>query len=190
MTFLYILIFLIALIIIVNLASKGDRQKKKLELEKKNAEFKKSVNVEKLFYSGKYITGHPQINQPTIKTAIGSSPENLIIVVNPSTPEAKEIGKIPIKDIEDAYVEDASTIEKRVTATRLLTTGIFAFALKKKEKHELYYVTIKWKDGKFLSETIFEITGLDCLGAANRLRNFIRDTVNIFENEKEVVKIN
>ena len=52
-----------------------------------------------------------------------------------------------------------------------MLTGVFAFAWKKKTKHELAYITIYWNDGKFDHETIFEFEGRNAMTRANSSRN-------------------
>lgn len=59
--------------------------------------------------------------------------------------------EIPWAEIKDLAVEGPDEVEKRVTATRLLATGIFAFALKKKSKHA--YLTVTTETGEVIFET-------------------------------------
>lgn len=60
--------------------------------------------------------------------------------------------KIQNKDVRDIVVEGKSDVNRRVTVTRLLAVGIFAFALKKKSTDKEAYITIELADGQ---EVIF-----------------------------------
>lgn len=62
---------------------------------------------------------------------------------------------IPNEQIANIAIEGSNTVSKRVTATRLLAVGIFAFAIKKKDNES--YLTIELKDGQ---EVIFKIKSL------------------------------
>ena len=50
--------------------------------------------------------------------------------------------------ISDIAVEGRSEVNRRVTVTRLLTVGIFAFALKKKQEEKEAFITIVMADGQ------------------------------------------
>lgn len=54
--------------------------------------------------------------------------------------------------VRDVVVEGKSEVNRRVTVTRLLAVGIFAFALKKKNTDKEAYITIELTDGQ---EVIF-----------------------------------
>ena len=60
------------------------------------------------------------------------------------------------KDIADVAVEGEVEVNRRVTVTRLLALGIFAFALKKKSTHKDAYITIVLADGQ---EAVFHTKG-------------------------------
>jgi len=59
---------------------------------------------------------------------------------------------IPNDLVKDILVEGKEEVSRRVTVTRLLLVGIFAFALKKKSKDQESYITIELTDGQ---EVIF-----------------------------------
>ena len=50
--------------------------------------------------------------------------------------------------IKDVVIEGKDEVNRRVTVTRLLAVGIFAFALKKKNKDQESYITLKLTDGQ------------------------------------------
>lgn len=126
--------------------------------------------------SGKLLTGHPAVD--TSKQFTYMYIKDGVINIHEKIGAQSEIivphfASIPCDKIKDVVIEDATTIEKRITATRLLAVGIFAFALKKKQKNELAYLTIKWNDGKFDHETIFEFSGKSAAELGNAARNKI-----------------
>lgn len=61
---------------------------------------------------------------------------------------------IAIQDIIDIHLETQEQIEERVTATRLFTLGVFAFAFKKKKKNSEKYLTVDFKDSAGLTNTM------------------------------------
>jgi hypothetical protein len=138
----------------------------------------------KKFSSGKYIAGHPTITSPIEVTTYRIEEPNLSIYPlvpargNTATHLGEVAGTIPIADIANVTVEDASTASKRVTATRLLTVGVFAFAAKKKEVHAKFYVTITWGQGKIPNETMFEFEGKESQSAANSFKDAVVKAVN------------
>jgi hypothetical protein len=62
---------------------------------------------------------------------------------------------IPNEQIANVAIEGSNMASKRVTATRLLAIGIFAFAVKKNDNES--YLTFELKDGQ---EVIFKIKSL------------------------------
>lgn len=50
--------------------------------------------------------------------------------------------------IKDILIEGKDEVNRRVTVTRLLAVGIFAFALKKKNKDQEAYITLELSDGQ------------------------------------------
>lgn len=133
-------------------------------------------NQKSILYGGKYLTGHPEINEPTDKILFFIDGSNLNITTFKND-SFQIIGKININTIIDISLEDKSTLESRVTATRLLTLGIFAFALKKNEKFDLAYVTIKMKNNNFNDEMILEFSGKNSMTLANTFKNSIRKLI-------------
>lgn len=56
------------------------------------------------------------------------------------------------KQVSNIVIEGKDDVSRRVTVTRLLAVGIFAFALKKKKKEKEAYLTVELSDGQ---EVIF-----------------------------------
>lgn len=57
----------------------------------------------------------------------------------------------PLTDLT-AKVETTGDLERRITATRMLMTGPFALALRKKKDHRTLYLTIEGPDFAWLLE--------------------------------------
>jgi hypothetical protein len=143
------------------------------------------------YFSGKYVGGHPDAPTPIpVTTGVLTDSEIVIHVAGIKQQYAalhglkqpKELGaiafRIPVSSITNVVVEDASTVEKRVTMTRLLTVGVFAFGAKKKKVHSEFYVTLTWGAGKIPNETIFEFEGQNAQTQANQWRSIIVKQVN------------
>lgn len=118
---------------------------------------------------GKYISGHPNIDKSQLGISIYPKDDNFLIF-NPLS-STVEIAKIPKKNIKNISIEDETTITRRVGLKRLIAIGIFAFAVKKKQRNELAYIVIDWNDGRFNHETVFEFEGKGSVEKANSSRN-------------------
>lgn len=92
----------------------------------------------------KYLGGHPAREKPTTATVTLDDDGVRARVL-------KDFLNVPWSEISSVSVEGPDEVQKRVTVTRLLTTGIFAFALKKKSKTA--YLTVTTSDGEAIFET-------------------------------------
>lgn len=96
----------------------------------------------------KYLGGHPAHKRATVCT----------LTIDDDGVRAKIVR--PFIDVPWASVTQLSVDgpegSRRVTATRLLATGIFAFAFKKKRKR-VAYVTVRTPEG----DAIFEVQGVE-----------------------------
>jgi hypothetical protein len=128
-------------------------------------------SIETKIETGKYVAGHPDINDSIPKTLIFPKDNKLEIMLETPMEMPSKKGEIENSLVKNILAEDQSTIEKRITAGRLLMTGVFAFAWKKKKINELAYLTIEWNDGKFDHQTIFEFEGVGSMQNANTARN-------------------
>lgn len=156
-------IFILIVLMIVGAVSQGNSNIKKFE-----ANF--NVKASDLIVSGTYVSGHPLLNDPLKDTKLLLENDSVkIFTVDGNGFHLKSI--IAKEAITNVAMEDASTIQNRVTVGRLLLTGIFAFAWKKKSKQECAYFIIEWKQGQFDNETIFEFEGAGSIQKANTLRN-------------------
>ncbi len=121
---------------------------------------------------GRYLAGHPDIDSftGTVRIFEGQDCFRIVAIGLFNHPE-KLLGIIPFESIKEVLVEDRTTIERRVTVTRMLAVGLFAFALKKKEKHQQAYLTIEWQKERFNHETIFQFEEDQAIERANAARN-------------------
>ncbi len=121
---------------------------------------------------GTYVGGHPDADENINYAVIYPKDKKLIIAkqLHESIPPEDKVS-IVITSIKDITVEDASSIEKKVTLGRVLLTGVFALAWRKSKKNELAFVSIDWNDGKFNHSTLFSFEGKDAMQKANTARN-------------------
>ena len=123
-----------------------------------------------LIFAGKYVSGHIDIDKSIPHTEIAVI-ENKLAIYNNNNNIPIFIASIPTDAIKNIIIEDASTMERRVTAGRMLLVGIFAFGLKKKKKDEMSYLIIEWSDGRFEHNTIFEFVKTGAIQKSNEARN-------------------
>ena len=58
-------------------------------------------------------------------------------------------------------LEDKSSVHQRLTATRILTLGIFSLAAPKKKKHKEYCIVFEWEDSNAeIQNAVFEFKGM------------------------------
>ena len=168
-------IVVIGIIFFIILGAYGTKQQEKASAKLVSMGYALESKIE----TGKYIAGHPDINDPILKTSIYPIDNRLEILFDAPFEQPVEKGSIFNDSIKNILVEDRSTIEKRVTATRLVLLGVLALVFRKKEKNELSYLTIEWNDGKFDHETIFEFEGTGATQTAYYYRNNI---LNVFSD--------
>lgn len=73
-------------------------------------------------------------------------------------------------DIRDVAIEGKDEVGRRVTVTRLLAVGIFAFALKKKTKEKEAYLTLELTDGQ---EVVFFVEKISPMELKTQLAQVI-----------------
>lgn len=163
-----ILIGFVVLFIFLAFKSAKKRKKWLEEIQRDYGDLKEMIKM------GALVSGHPNINERIDKC--GGFIKNKEIHFfqyfdDQFSVEPKKIALISGAEISNILVEDQSTIEKRITVGRVLLTGVFALAWKKKKKNELSYLTVFWNDGRFDHETVFEFESKDSLSIANATRN-------------------
>lgn len=106
----------------------------------------------KLF--GKYLGGHPQSPKARSSARLVCDEDGLSIQ---GTVSSKKVVALPWSEITEIAVDGNDTIEARVTATRLVTLGIFALAAPKKKGNKAAYVTCRAQSG----DLVFEVPGAE-----------------------------
>ena len=158
---------IIFVIVMITAAVAGSKNMRRVEESLK----KRGLNFGDFKKCGTYVGGHPSIDETVEGIAIRKNDKELRIYEFPNQMKMPIFkAEIPIENITDIKVEDASSIEKKLTVGRLLLVGIFAFAWKKKKKNELAFVTIEWKE-KFEHNTVFSFEGKEAMQNANSARN-------------------
>ena len=97
------------------------------------------------------------------------------------------LDKILMVKINDIFVEDKSRVSQRLTATRILTLGIFSLAAPKSRKIREYCLVIDYNDDKGVNNAVFEFSGTGALEKANAAHKILRQHVTIKPNPKTKV---
>jgi hypothetical protein len=164
---LTVLIIVVVLAVIFGIANGVSKNNEQAEVFKKEG-----INPLKFIPAGKYISGHTAINASFENATLYVKDDIVKIYGTEANAGLKKFyANITTVSISGISVEDESSIQTRVGLKRLIALGVFAFAVKKKEKKELAYVIIEWTQGKFNNETVFEFEGAGALNKANACRN-------------------
>ena len=145
---------------------------------------RKKMDLSEFIEMGTYAGGHPTMNDAVEKIYARKEEGNIhfykIDAYGISMPQDIPNSDIPIDSITDITIEDATSIERRITVGRILLVGIFAWGWKKKKKNEMAFLIIEWKRGKFDNATTYSFEGKDAFQKANTARNklisFCEDT--------------
>ena len=129
------------------------------------------INVNDLIPIGKYAGGHPEIDKIIESCNIYLKNGALHICEYDTRQLLSTKSTIKVSAITDIQVEDASTLDKKVTLGRVLLVGVFALAWRKNKKDEHAFVCVDWNDGKFDHSTIFAFEGKNSMQSANTARN-------------------
>lgn len=166
---LTILLLFVIVILLFYMAIKMFKKQKKEKLL-----FAKDYDIKEFVKSGSLIHGHPSVDNAVVNSGFIVKDDNIELFQyfdEALNVVPKKVAFIPKKSIKNILVEDQSTIEKRITATRMVLVGVLALAWQKKEKKELSYLTIFWNDGRFDHETVFEFKNKNSIQTANNVRN-------------------
>ena len=135
---------------------------------------KRGLKIEDFHACGKYVGGHPSEDKEVEPLAFRNTDTEFLFY------RRENYASVPVwrfsilkESIEDIAIEDATTLESKVTLGRVLLVGIFAFAWKKKKKNELAFVRIQWKEGKFKHNTLICFEGQNAMTNANSFRNLL-----------------
>ncbi|MCF0254928.1 MAG: hypothetical protein HUK10_01385 [Bacteroides heparinolyticus] len=165
----FLIIGFVLFLFFVAATSNGDTEATKAKMKEEGMDYSQFISL------GAYGGGHPNIDK-TIENVYCRKEDNTLAlycipVMNISMPDRISNGEIPIEDINDITIEDATSIEKKITVGRILLVGIFALGWKKKKKNELAFLVIEWKKGKFEHSTTFSFEGKEAFQNANTARN-------------------
>lgn len=164
--FWIVVVGIIVLFIYALISSEKDTKKAKDALAERNQ------NFDDFKFVGKYVGGHPDFDKEITRVSVKDSPD-LLSFYDQASQFSMPYHRfdIPKSKIKEITVEDASSIEKKLTVGRLFLVGVFAFAWKKKKKNELAFIVIDWNDGRFEHATTFAIEEKDAFQKANSVRN-------------------
>lgn len=163
--FWFIVVILIVFFIIIGV----NGQKKETEIRDKYRST--GFDLDKLVRLGAYVGGHPDKNENADYCHVYKNGEILEFYRKVITENPVKLFSIRNESIKGITVEDATTMEKRVTLGRVLLVGIFALVWKKKKKNEIAFVVIEWTDGRFENATTFSFEGKEAMQQANTARN-------------------
>jgi hypothetical protein len=138
---------------------------------RRDAQKKMGIDENLFIKAGRYTCGHPELDKPMENTELVPKDGYINIYASGADMVPSYKANIPKEKIKNILIEDATTIQRRVTVTRMLAVGLFAFAWKKKKKEEMSYLIIEWNDGKYEHETIFEFTNTGAVQNCNTARN-------------------
>ena len=147
---------------------------KRDEEEEEEEEFKEHL-YSNYISCGTYVGGHPSLNE-SVEDVFCQAKDNKLVfsyseIKDLTIPRVIKDSEIPIGCILNITIEDASTIEKRVSLGRLLLVGVYALFWQKNVKKESAFLVIEWKDGRFEHSTTFLFQGDNAFQQANTTRN-------------------
>lgn len=128
----------------------GDFKEKQKEIQQKQQERTAKIPMS---FKAEYLGGYKDYNKKTEGRLFIHQDKVRFMGASGFHTAKFEIAK---SDIKELAVEGQDQVGKRITATRLLTTGVLAFAWQKKTKQQDTYVTVVTNDGQ---EAIFHIEG-------------------------------
>lgn len=177
----YFIVVIIVLVIIGLYAAEGNLKVYKKELASKG------MNQSDFKFAGKFLYGHPNIDSILEKAYCYIFTEEIKIYEQLHDDfKYIEKGEIHFSKIKNISIEDKTTIQSRVGLKRLLVAGIFAFAMKKKEKVELLYLVVEWEDQGFTNETVFEFEGTNVQYCSSLKNSIQQSIINYKSNDRNL----
>lgn len=164
----WVIVIVLIVVFIIMMSSASSKEK---EIVKKCSD--SGLNLARFKEMGSYVGGHPSKND-AIEYCNAYKNEDKIDIYNYRkfyNQEPKKLFSIEHKSIKSIDIEDATTMENKVTLGRVLLVGVFALAWRKKKKNEIAFVVINWNDGRFDHATTFSFDGKDAMQLANTARN-------------------
>ncbi len=110
--------------------------------------------IKKVKVEAHYLGGHPLHEKEVKEVTAVFDDEGFRTKLPFNRPIWVRNWSVPWQEIGSVEVDGPDEVTQRVTGTRLLTTGVFAFAFKKKQK--VAYFTVTTGEG----EMIFEVKGM------------------------------
>jgi hypothetical protein len=133
----------------------------------------RSYGIKEEIFMGKYLAGFDGRQYETDNVYCNITDDKYIFI----TQTGKNIGEININSLTNIFLDDKSLVSQRLTATRLLTLGIFSLAAPKKKKHKEYCIVFEWDDNNAeKNNAVFEFSGMACqelsTAAFNKLKKY------------------
>tara|TARA_Y100000310_G_scaffold241841_1_gene245990 strand:+ start:182 stop:784 length:603 start_codon:yes stop_codon:yes gene_type:complete len=108
---------------------------------------------------GKYIVGFEEHNYEMDNMLCHITDNGFLF----SSQSGNTIGAIYKDSLTNLFLEDKTSVAQRLTATRLLTLGVFSLAAPKKKKHKEYCIIFEWEDDNGeKNNVVFEFSGMAC----------------------------
>jgi len=160
-----IVIGLVVIFVIIGVTSSKKEKSIKNDLQSRG------LNLDDFVSVGAYVGGHPDRNENVDNCFANREGEEMVFYRRIIAEMPQRKFSIKRENVKNISVEDASSIENKITVGRLLLVGVFALAWRKKKKNELAFVVIEWNDGRFDHSTTFSLEGKDAMTKANTVRN-------------------
>lgn len=125
------------------------------------------------FTEGKYAAGHPEIDQPMQEIVLAFCRDRVMIFNSLSPSNLVRTGEILYSDITSISVDDAYTLERKITARGLHPVSGFAFASVTKTKENIFYTTIILNNAGSENEIFIEFEGDESLSNAENLKGLL-----------------
>jgi len=171
-------VIIIGFLVIVFLGLRGTKKAQGIEKAFINDLRGIGIDYSQKIDVGSYVGGHPDIDDVIHMVFCFKRDDKLTFYAKRYKKTSSigsvyydHIGDVPIGKIKDIIIEDASTIERKVTLGRAMLVGVFALAWKKRKKNDETYLNIEWNDGKFNHETLFHFENNGAFNNANKARN-------------------
>lgn len=120
---------------------------------------------------GKYLVGLDGVDAPVDAVECVVTPEFFVFEASAN---GTTLGNILRKQVEEVIVDDKSQMMQRLTVTRMVAFGIFALAAPKTRTVSAWCVAVHWTDVRGMNRAaVFEFTGDNPQGSANRAANFL-----------------
>lgn len=128
--------------------------------------------------AGDYLSGFSTCTAPCAPVYVGFSSSEAMCFKVIKSKAVIEVGRMALASIKDVSLDDATTIENKVTLGRVLALGVFALAFKKKVKTEQYYVTVTYSGKQIDTQLVFQFDGNNSKTTASKLHQAFISNVN------------